>query len=46
MTPDIISAFKGEWTEDTWNEMKLGLWIGLGFLGALGGVQLYNDIAS
>lgn len=27
LTPDIISLFRGEWGEDCWGEMKLGLWI-------------------
>jgi hypothetical protein len=40
-TPDIISAFRGEWGQDQWNEMKLGCWIGGGALGALGGSQLF-----
>jgi hypothetical protein len=42
-TPDIISAFKSEWTEDTWNEMKIALWIGFGALGAYGGHQLFAN---
>ena len=28
-TPDIISAFRGEWTEDQWASMKLFLYLGL-----------------
>jgi len=27
LTPDILSLFRGEWGEDWWGEMKLGLWI-------------------
>ena len=26
-TPDIISAFRGEYFDDMWGEMKLGFWI-------------------
>ena len=40
-TPDIISAFRGEWGEDQWNELKLFLWLGIGALGAYGGSQLF-----
>ena len=28
-TPDILSLFRGEYSEDWWAELKLGLWIGL-----------------
>ena len=42
-TPDIISAFRGEWTEDNWNELKLAFWIGTGALGAYGGYQLFSE---
>jgi hypothetical protein len=27
ITPDIISAFRGEFWEDWWAELKLGVWI-------------------
>ena len=26
LTPDVFSLFHGEWTEDWWAELKLGLW--------------------
>jgi hypothetical protein len=29
-TPDVFSLFRGEWGEDFWAEMKLGIWLGLG----------------
>jgi hypothetical protein len=35
-TPDFISAIRGEWAEDWWASMKLGVWlavsIGMGFV--------------
>jgi len=35
LTPDVFSLFRGEWIEDRWSEMKLGLWllcgVGTGF---------------
>ena len=27
LTPDIISAFRGEYFEDFWSEMKLAWWL-------------------
>jgi len=27
LTPDILSAFRGEYWEDSWAEIKLGLWV-------------------
>ena len=27
LTPDIISAFRGEWIEDQWAQMKLFVWL-------------------
>ena len=27
ITPDIFSLFSGQYFEDRWSEMKLGLWI-------------------
>lgn len=27
MTPDLISAFRGQYVEDWWAEAKLGLWV-------------------
>ena len=27
LTPDIVSLFRGEWTEDRWAQLKLGFWI-------------------
>ncbi len=30
MTPDIVSAFRGEWGEDMWSSTKLMIWIGAG----------------
>jgi len=29
LTPDIISAFRGEWIEDQWAQMKLFVWVTL-----------------
>lgn len=29
LTPDIISMFRGEWGEDGWAEMKLGVYVAL-----------------
>ena len=34
--PDIFSLFSGEYFEDRWSEMKLGLWIFLGFIAGVG----------
>lgn len=28
-TPDIVSLFRGEYSEDRWSEIKLGVWIAL-----------------
>ena len=30
LTPDVFSLFHGEWTEDWWAELKLGLWFSSG----------------
>lgn len=27
LTPDIVSAFNGEWGEDQWAELRLGFWV-------------------
>ena len=27
LTPDIVSLFRGQYGEDRWAEMKLGLWL-------------------
>lgn len=27
LTPDVVSLFRGEWGEDTWAELKVGLWV-------------------
>ena len=32
LTPNIVSLFRGEYTEDWKAEMKLGLWLGAGAL--------------
>ena len=32
LTPDVFSLFRGEYCEDRWNEMKLGLWIAMGVI--------------
>ena len=29
LTPNIISWFRGEWSEDRWASLKLGLWLGV-----------------
>lgn len=29
LTPDILSAFRGEFINDMWAEMRLGLWVAL-----------------
>ncbi len=41
-TPDLFSMFRGEWMEDTFAEMKLGLWI---VCGAGAGFLTYSGIA-
>jgi len=30
LTPDMVSMFRGEYCEDRWSEMKLGLWLACG----------------
>ena len=37
-TPDIFSLFFGEYFEDRWSEMKLGLWI---FCGGMAGTGVH-----
>jgi len=37
LTPDIISAFNGEYFDDIWGEMRLGLWA------VLCGVSIYSE---
>ena len=34
--PDIFSLFSGQYFEDRWSEMKLGLWIFCGAITVLG----------
>ena len=41
-TPDIISLFRGEYTEDWLSEMKLGLWLAAG---GIAGVLSYVGLA-
>jgi len=41
-TPDVISMFRGEWGEDFFAELKLGLWL---FLGGLVGTGVYAVVA-
>ena len=33
LMPDIISLFRGEYMDDYFSELKLGLWLGLGIGG-------------
>ena len=44
LTPDLLSLFKGEYSEDWWAEMKLGIWLflagGCGFAAWYGVMQL------
>jgi len=44
LTPDIISLFKGQWGEDMWQEMKLGLFILLCILCVAGEFQLIHRL--
>ncbi len=39
--PDIFSLFSGEYLEDRWSELKLGLWI---LLGAMAGAGVYAGL--
>ena len=41
-TPNIISWFRGEWSEDYWSEMKLVFWL---FCGGLSGFVTYAGIS-
>ena len=41
-TPDIISLFCGEWEEDRWAEMKLGLWL---VCGGIVGFAVYSGVS-
>ena len=34
--PDFLSLFSGEYFEDRWSEMKLGLWILCGVIAGIG----------
>jgi len=40
-TPDVFSFFSGQYFEDRWSEMKLGLWI---FLGGMAGFGVYAGL--
>ena len=42
-TPDLFSALKGEYMDDWWNELKLSLWLGLGFAAGFGAFQLLEE---
>jgi len=39
--PDIFSLFSGEYFQDRWSEMKLGLWF---FLGGMAGFGVYAGL--
>jgi len=41
LTPDAVSLFRGQWGEDWWAEMKLGVWLVCG--GAVG-VATYGGL--
>jgi hypothetical protein len=41
LTPDIFSLFKGQYSEDFWSEMKLGVWV---FLGGCAGFATYTGL--
>ena len=34
-TPDLISMFRGEYGEDWFASMKIGLWVGVGILSGI-----------
>ena len=40
-TPDLFSLFRGEWREDWWAEMKLGLWF---MCGSGAGFAIYRGV--
>jgi hypothetical protein len=42
LTPDILSLFRGEWGEDWWAEMKLGVWL---FCGGAIGFAVYCGVS-
>jgi len=42
LTPDIVSMFRGEWGEDTWQEMKLFVFILVCVLCVVGEYQLIS----
>ena len=42
LTPDVFSLFRGEWAEDWWAEMKLGIWI---FCGVVMGFGVFVGIS-
>ena len=41
LTPDVVSMFRGEWEEDWWSEMKLGLWL---VCGGAAGFGVYTGV--
>lgn len=46
ITPDIISAFRGEWDEDQWSELKLFLYLGLSIGSGLAAHYCINRFAT
>ena len=40
ITPDIVSLFRGKFWEDSWAELKLGVWIGSAALVGFGDYNL------
>jgi len=46
-TPEIVSMFRGEWGQDWWAEVKLGLWLGIGgFVGFGVYAMVANQLAA
>lgn len=41
-TPDIISAFRGEFFDDHWAEFKLFIWVGLSICVGYGAYKLLS----
>ncbi len=44
LTPDIISMFRSEWTEDRWASTKFGLWLMLCIAWDISLVVLLKDL--
>ncbi len=41
-TPDFISLFRGEWLEDQWGSLKLGVWLVVGIAAGYGTYALLS----